>query len=154
MGYYGLNIKVKTLEGVSNFKTIRLKRSLKQSFMKFNSLFALLLLAMIVFSCKDEVIITDKENTEAKTEAPVSLKAGAIDLPGRLLASNCFQCHGTNGYAGELKIGEQSASSIISELNEMKTKDPRSNIMNLHARAYTDAEIKLIAEYISKQIKY
>jgi cytochrome subunit of sulfide dehydrogenase len=122
--------------------------------MKQKLLLALLLLAMIVFSCKDEVIVTDKENTEANTEAPVSLKAGVIDMPGRLLASNCFQCHGTNGYAGELKIGEQSASSIISDLNEMKTKDPRSNIMNLHARAYTTEEIKLIAEYISKQIKY
>jgi len=121
--------------------------------MKLKSLITLLLLAMIVFSCKDEVIQTDKENTVANSEPPVSLKAGVIEMPGRLLASNCFQCHGTNGYAGELKIGEQSASSIISDLNEMKAKDPRSNIMNLHARAYTTAEIKLIAEYISKQIK-
>jgi len=122
--------------------------------MKNKLLSALLVLAMIVFSCKDEVLTVDKENADANSESPVSLKAGAIDLPGRLLASNCFQCHGTNGYAGELKIGEQSASSIISDINEMKTKDPRSNIMNLHARAYTTEEIKLIAEYISKQIKY
>lgn len=122
--------------------------------MKLKSLFALLLMAMIVFSCKEEQITIDKESTEVNSETTVSLKAGVIDLPGRLLASNCFQCHGTNGYAGELKIGEQSASSIISDLNEMKTKDPSSNIMNLHARAYTTEEIKLIAEYISKQIKY
>jgi len=154
VGCYGLNIKVKTWKEFSNFKTIRLKQSLNQSFMKNKSLSALLLLAMIVFSCKDELITKDMENTVANTEAPVSLKAGVIDMPGRLLASNCFQCHGTNGYAGELKIGEQSASSIISDLNEMKTKDPRSNIMNLHARAYTTEEIQLIAEYISKQIKY
>jgi sulfide dehydrogenase cytochrome subunit len=150
VGCYGINIKVKTWKEYSN---IRLKQSLNQSFMKHKSLFTLLLLAIIVFSCKDELITKDMENTDANSEAPVSLKAGAIDLPGRLLASNCFQCHGTNGYAGELKIGEQSASSIISDLNEMKTKDPRSNIMNLHARAYTTEEIKLIAEYISKQIK-
>jgi len=37
---------------------------------------------MIVFSCKDEQITMDKENTVANTEAPVSLKAGAIDMPG------------------------------------------------------------------------
>ena len=84
----------------------------------------------------------------------MSLKSTNIDLPGRVLASNCFQCHGTNGYAGELKIGEQSASSIISDINEMKTKDPRSNIMNVHAKAYTTEEIKIIAKYISKQSKY
>lgn len=139
--------------GLVTLKLLDLKQSLKQSFMKLKSLFALLLMAMIVFSCKDELITTDKENTDVNSEVPVSLKAGVIDLPGRVLASNCFQCHGTNGYAGELKIGEQSASSIISDLNEMKTKDPRSNIMNLHARAYTTAEIKLIADYISKQIR-
>jgi sulfide dehydrogenase cytochrome subunit len=71
-----------------------------------------------------------------------------------VLAFNCFQCHGTNGYATELKIGEQSASSIISDTNEMKTKDPRSNIMVVHAKAYPDEEIKLIANYISQQTKY
>jgi sulfide dehydrogenase cytochrome subunit len=81
-------------------------------------------------------------------------KSATLDLPGRVLASNCFQCHGTNGYAGELKIGEQSASSIISDINEMKTKDPRANIMNVHARAYTTEEMQLIANYISQQIKY
>jgi sulfide dehydrogenase cytochrome subunit len=116
---------------------------------------ALVLLTMFVISCSKD--LTNENQTDATVTSSndaLTLKAGAIDLPGRLLASNCFQCHGTNGYAGELKIGEQSASSIISDINEMKTKDPRSNIMNLHARAYTTEEIKLIAEYISKQIKY
>lgn len=122
--------------------------------MKNKLLSAFLLLVMIAFSCKDELLNADKENADAVSEAPVTLKAGSIDLPGRLLASNCFQCHGTNGYAGELKIGEQSASSIISDINEMKTKDPRANIMNVHARAYTAEEIQLIADYISKQVKY
>jgi len=115
----------------------------------------LVLLTIFVISCNKEQI-SENKNDEPVTNpnADLPLKAGAIDLPGRLLASNCFQCHGTNGYAGELKIGEQSASSIISDINEMKTKDPRSNIMNVHARAYTSEEIKLIADYISKQVKY
>ena len=116
---------------------------------------ALVLLTMFVISCSKD--LTNENQTDAtitSSNDALTLKAGSIDLPGRLLASNCFQCHGSNGYAGELKIGDQSASSIISDLNEMKTKDPRSNIMNLHARAYTTEEIKLIAEYISKQIKY
>jgi sulfide dehydrogenase cytochrome subunit len=116
---------------------------------------ALVLLTTFVISCNKD--LTDEnqvDGTVTNSNADLTLKAGAIDLPGRLLASNCFQCHGTNGYAGELKIGEQSASSIISDINEMKNKDPRSNIMNVHAKAYTTEEIKLIADYISKQIKY
>ncbi len=113
------------------------------------------LLIVLAFSCsKDQLKEISTEETTASNNQPVTLKAGAIDLPGRVLASNCFQCHGTNGYAGELKIGEQSASSIISDINEMKTKDPRSNIMIVHAKAYTDEEIKLIATYISQQTKY
>lgn len=113
------------------------------------------LLILFLFSCsKDQIKEIDTAEIVSKSNNESMLKAGAIDLPGRVLASNCFQCHGTNGYAGELKIGEQSASSIISDINEMKTKDPRSNIMIVHAKAYTDEEIKLIATYISQQPKY
>lgn len=113
------------------------------------------LMLLVVFSCsKDQLKEISTDEAAASTNQTVTLKAGAIDLPGRVLASNCFQCHGTNGYAGELKIGEQSASSIISDINEMKTKDPRSNIMIVHAKAYTDEEINLIATYISQQTKY
>ena len=113
------------------------------------------LLLLVAFSCsKDQMKDISGSEKVAGTSEAVTLKAGTIDLPGRVLASNCFQCHGTNGYASELKIGEQSASSIISDINEMKTKDPRSNIMIVHAKAYTDEEIKLIATYISQQTKY
>jgi sulfide dehydrogenase cytochrome subunit len=123
--------------------------------LKLISFIALVLLALFVISCNKEISSENQPvSTIPKSNDALTLKAGAIDLPGRLLASNCFQCHGTNGYAGELKIGEQSASSIISDVNEMKAKDPRSNIMNVHAQAYTTEEIKLIANYISQQIKY
>ncbi len=117
------------------------------------SVIALSILSLSVLSCKDEIVTEEKSESQSVAAEPFT-KAGNIDLPGRLLASNCFQCHGTNGYAGELKIGEQSASSIISDMNEMRTKTPGSNIMNVHARAYTTEEIKLIANYISQQSKY
>lgn len=113
------------------------------------------LLLMVAFSCsEDQMKDVNSDQTVTSSNETATLKAGAIDLPGRVLASNCFQCHGTNGYAGELKIGEQSASSIISDINEMKTKDPQSNIMIVHAKAYTTEEIQLIANYISQQTKY
>jgi cytochrome subunit of sulfide dehydrogenase len=126
---------------------------MKNKFLKATQIFVLTLFSLILFSCKDNLMSEDKtDNTNVGSE--LMTKSATLDLPGRVLASNCFQCHGTNGYAGELKIGEQSASSIISDINEMKTKDPRSNIMNAHARAYTTEEIQLIANYISQQIKY
>jgi len=126
---------------------------MKNKSLKATSLGALFLLSMSLFSCKDDLMPVEKTD-KAVVDSELTLKGAEIDLPGRVLASNCFQCHGTNGYAGELKIGEQSASSIISDMNEMRTKNPGSNIMNVHARAYTTEEIKLIANYISQQRKY
>jgi sulfide dehydrogenase cytochrome subunit len=122
---------------------------MKNKSLKATSLGALFLLTLSFSSCKDDLMPVEKpENVSA--ESDLSLKAASIDLPGRVLASNCFQCHGTNGYGYENLAGE-SASNIISELNEMKAKDPRKNIMNAHARAYTAEEIKIIANYISQQ---
>lgn len=127
---------------------------MKRKTFKAASIVAALFLTLLsVFSCKDDPVIPEPA-VQTETSSELHLKAASIDLPGRVLASNCFQCHGTNGYAGELKIGEQSASSIISDMNEMRTKNPGSNIMNVHARAYTTEEIKLIANYISQQSKY
>ena len=83
--------------------------------------------------------------------APQAATVAATALPGRTLAANCFQCHGTDGYASELKIAGESRSEIVSELNEMRAEDPRRNIMNVHASAYTPAEITLIADYFAAQ---
>lgn len=126
---------------------------MKNKLFKTTTVGAIFLASLSLNSCKDNLMPPENSDNQV-LDSELMLKGAEIDLPGRVLASNCFQCHGTNGYAGELKIGEQSASSIISDINEMKSKNPGSNIMNVHARAYTPEEIKLIAEYISKQIKY
>jgi cytochrome c553 len=72
--------------------------------------------------------------------------------PGRLLASNCFQCHGYNGKSniGFENLAGESSSEIYKELIEMRTKS-RPDIMDMHSRGYTDAQIRLIADYLSKQ---
>ncbi|NWG31555.1 MAG: c-type cytochrome [Rhodocyclaceae bacterium] len=67
---------------------------------------------------------------------------------GRLLASNCFQCHGTNGRGGVENIAGKSASEIVKELKEMQQKSP-PKMMDMHARGYTDAEIELLANYLA-----
>jgi len=70
--------------------------------------------------------------------------------PGRLLASNCFQCHGTNGKAvsGMESLAGKSASELKSELAEMRAQ-PEGRIMDVHAAAYTDAQIAAIAAYFA-----
>ncbi len=107
------------------------------------------LVTMSLSACKDNLEPPEKPVNEG-VNSELQTKAAAIDLPGRVLASNCFQCHGTNGYGYEELAGE-NASEIISELNEMKAKNPQKNIMNAHAMAYTTEEIKIIANYISNQ---
>jgi sulfide dehydrogenase cytochrome subunit len=111
-----------------------------------------LLFSLMAVSCR-KVALTEVDTAavDDKKKSTSAVASSTIDLPGRTLAANCFQCHGTNGVAGELKIAGESSSEIIGELNEMRAKDPRSNIMNVHALAYTPDEIKLIADFFSKQ---
>jgi cytochrome c553 len=69
--------------------------------------------------------------------------------PGRLLASQCAQCHGTNGGGpGFDELAGKSSSELYNELIEMKTR-PIEGIMDRQARGYTDAQLDLIANYLS-----
>jgi cytochrome c553 len=78
-----------------------------------------------------------------------------VDNPGRLLASNCFQCHGTNGTpvaGGFDKIAGGSVNEIVSELSEMRAEAIAGSehpIMTVHAQAYSLAEINLISRYLA-----
>ena len=80
-------------------------------------------------------------------------QTAAVSPPGRLLASNCFQCHGTDGRGSGTfeRLAGKSAREIASELREMKAENKRGDIMTIHALGYTDAQITLIADYLSKQ---
>ena len=70
---------------------------------------------------------------------------------GRLLASNCFQCHGTNGRGGGFdELAGKRKSELLHELNEMRVKSARSNIMNAHAHGYSSEQLALIANYFSR----
>jgi cytochrome c553 len=69
--------------------------------------------------------------------------------PGRLLASQCAQCHGTNGGGpGFDEIAGKSARELYNELREMKYR-PIEGIMDRQARGYTDAQLDLISNYLS-----
>lgn len=67
---------------------------------------------------------------------------------GRLLASNCFQCHGTYGSGGFDKL--LGKSDIYSELMEYLSgaEDPDS-IMAAHVKGYTQEQLQAIADYLA-----
>ncbi|TWC34630.1 sulfide dehydrogenase (flavocytochrome c) cytochrome c subunit [Pseudomonas sp. SJZ079] len=81
------------------------------------------------------------EPTEPSAEPPA----------GRLLATQCFQCHGTNGKSqSEIdSIDDESADELFEELLEMKAS-PKVTVMNQQAKAYSDAELRLIADYLGR----
>ena len=41
-----------------------------------------------------------------------------VGVPGRLLASNCFQCHGTGGYGGFDRIRGGEADEVLEYLTK------------------------------------
>lgn len=76
------------------------------------------------------------------------LAAHAEPPPGRLLAAQCAQCHGTDGRGGFEDIAGKSASDLYNDLREMKQRPPET-IMDRQARGYTDAQLRAIADYLS-----
>lgn len=81
------------------------------------------------------------------------LPASAQTVPaGRLLASNCFQCHGTNGKGpGFDTLAGKSSSEIYKELLEFRAGKEGPGIMAKHAMGYSDTQLRLIADYLSAQ---
>ncbi|MGV0958511.1 MAG: c-type cytochrome [Limnohabitans sp.] len=85
-----------------------------------------------------------------------ALAQTACSVPdgGRLLASNCFQCHGTNGQNGTFNaLAGGSQLDMLNKLKDMRSKNPRSSIMNPHARGFTNEQLACITLYFSKQAK-
>jgi sulfide dehydrogenase cytochrome subunit len=77
-----------------------------------------------------------------------AIPAGAD--PGRLLASQCAQCHGTNGAGpGFENLAGRNASDLFHDLIDMKYR-PIEGIMDRQARGYTDDQLRLIADYFSR----
>ena len=66
--------------------------------------------------------------------------------PGRLLAAQCAQCHGTNGAGPGFE--EIAGKDIFHDLIEMKYR-PVEGIMDRQARGYTDEQLRLISDYLS-----
>lgn len=83
--------------------------------------------------------------------ALLTAAAAAQTVPaGRLLASNCFQCHGTDGKGpGFDRLAGKSASDFYHELVEFRAGKEGPGIMAKHALGYSDAQLRQIAAYLA-----
>ena len=72
--------------------------------------------------------------------------------PGRLLASNCFQCHGTDGRGpGFDRLSGKSALEIYKELGEFRSGKEGKGIMARHTMGYTDTQLRDLSAWLATQ---
>lgn len=84
----------------------------------------------------------DHQSNGSTSTTPITLASNYTENPGRLLGSQCAQCHGTNG------VSTTDWDSIAGEndlADEIHDDDP---IMSAQAKGYTDAEINLIGSWL------
>jgi cytochrome subunit of sulfide dehydrogenase len=87
-----------------------------------------------------------------RAEAPALQEAGLTqpsNTTGRLLASNCFQCHGTGGMGGLEKIRGGEVREVR-EYRDLLRQPANQDIMAAHAQGYTDAQIAAIIQYLQQ----
>lgn len=83
------------------------------------------------------------DNTTTGSTKPVAQPAS---INGRLLASNCFQCHGTLGRGGFDNLRGGEADEVFDYLNKTASND----IMAAHAQGYTRAQLTAIVNYLNQ----
>ncbi len=111
-----------------------------------------------IYGTEDEEDEEDNFENEEDNEddADVRVVTTPITIPGplsagRLLASQCAQCHGTDGVSSTDidSLAGESKAEIIDEMLDMKYDDD-NDMMHLQAHGYTEEQIELIAEYFSQ----
>ncbi len=90
-------------------------------------------------------------DTASARETPTAVRSSALvaqpsNTDGRLLASNCYQCHGTLGLGGFDKIRGSDANEVL----EFLTKTANKDIMAAHAQGYTTEQLKKIIAYLQR----
>lgn len=70
---------------------------------------------------------------------------------GRLLASNCANCHGTDGRSqgGMPGLAGLSKAYIVKQMQDYKSGKRAATIMHQLAKGYNDVEIEALAAYFS-----
>jgi len=70
-----------------------------------------------------------------------------------LLAASCASCHGTQGHsvAGTPSLAGLDKMYFMEQMDQFITNRRISTVMHHHASGYTADEIKLLANFFSKQ---
>ncbi|MEO8443734.1 MAG: c-type cytochrome [Gammaproteobacteria bacterium] len=80
-----------------------------------------------------------------------AIAQAAVSPAGRLLASNCFQCHGTNGKGpGFDKLAGQPARKLFEEMKSYQSGKEGEGIMARHAMGYSDAQLRDLSQWLSQ----
>jgi len=98
-----------------------------------------------IASARRSTTTTTTATTSTSTSTS-TLVAQPSNTEGRLLASNCFQCHGTLGTGGFDSIRGSEASEVL----EFMTKTANRDIMAAHAQGYTPEQLKKIIAYLQQ----
>jgi len=91
-------------------------------------------------------VADDTKAIERSRSTTPSTIAQPTNTEGRLLASNCFQCHGTLGTGGFDSIRGSEASEVLEYMTETANRD----IMAAHAQGYTRAQLQSIIAYLQQ----
>ena len=81
---------------------------------------------------------------ESQSANPISM--------AELASTTCFQCHGAEGQYMEGTIpglAGYPADVMYQQLIAFKTGERPNTIMQRHAKGYSDAELKAIADYLA-----
>ncbi len=88
------------------------------------------------------------------TGAAYAQQASDAELrAGRVLASNCANCHGTLGTAqGAMpSLAGQQKTYIVEQMRAFRDGKRPATIMHQLAKGYTDQQVELIADFYSRQ---
>ncbi|MDG6777118.1 hypothetical protein QCB44_00205 [Thiomicrorhabdus sp. zzn3] len=96
---------------------------------------------------EDDDYDEDNETSVTNTYTPVTAYTVSA---GRLLASQCAQCHGTNGYSTNSWDSLAGENDLVEEMLEIQAgeEDP---IMQAQAHGYTRSEIEALAAWLATQ---
>ena len=79
--------------------------------------------------------------------------ADTIPANTRYLASNCANCHGTNGVSGSAmpSLAGLKEEYFIAQMQAFKTDKRPATIMHQISKGYSDEQIKVLAAYFAAQ---
>ncbi|NPA27567.1 MAG: cytochrome c class I [Epsilonproteobacteria bacterium] len=100
------------------------------------------LVAVLMSGCGGGDSTTTTTTTTSTSVTPTSLPTSFVPNDGRLLASNCYGCHGTDG------VSTTKWDSIAGEDELHEEMFESDGIMLAQAKGYSDDEIAKMEEFL------